>query len=120
MERKIPKPKTERVGKGRRVVKPIVLMPHEGIDSGEDFERWIVQTAIHFTMAHRVKPGQNNQVQFKTLREAIAAKLAYDAKPALERNSRMGLVYAVNAAGRRAMIAPHQFDEMLKVRGEVK
>lgn len=93
------------------------LMPSHALD-GADFERWVVQTAAYFSMAYRAGPGNNVQEHYNKLSEAIAAKRAYDKKPAKERHSRLGMVYAVNAAGRRAMLSEKQYPEMLKLRGE--
>lgn len=97
---------------------PPAIPSGANVTSVEDYERWVVRNATHFTCSVRKNPGRHDVTEFKKLSLAIAAKRAWDKKPPGLRHGRFAIVYAVIGDGRSAMIAEKQFAEMLALRGE--
>lgn len=103
--------------KGFRVDDPIQL-PAPGliVQTGAEYERWVVERAHYFTCVWKKGPGEvaGRENEYLTLKEAIAVR-------ADDPRKMIYAVYELNRAIRNArsvMIGPTQYAEMLLLRKE--
>lgn len=99
----------------KEVVKnPVPLVPASKPESLQEWEGWVVKNAIEFTCSAKIGPGRVQTHRFTKLAPAIEYKKLLDLAAPYP-----GIVYAVTEGGRSVPLGPAQYEEMLKLRGEI-